>query len=284
MNNISRNLLILSILIFTFSVSYSQSETDTLKTSGKVVVKMNNGDEYTGNIIKQDSKVIVLKTENGEINLISSNVKTIEDYTYVGKYRFANPHDTRYFFGPTAIPIKKKKGYYQNVLLTTNFINYGIHENFSIGGGFEFFTTIFGQPIWFLTPKAGFKIQENLYVGGGFIMAGFAAEGTATLAYGAITLGSSETNVSFGAGYGLAGGEMTNYPALMFSGTHRVSNNVAILSENYFIPGDSESIYFGIHGFRILAKDNAFDIGLIIIPQVFEFIPALPFIGYSRAF
>tara|TARA_X000001036_G_C20602508_1_gene775533 strand:- start:309 stop:1037 length:729 start_codon:yes stop_codon:yes gene_type:complete len=242
---------------------------------------MKNGDEYKGSILKKDNERILLSMENGEINLIVSNVNSIENYDYVGKFEFANPHDTRYFFGPTGIPIKKGKGYYQNILVTTNFFNYGISNNISIGGGFEFISTVSGSPIWFLTPKIGHHISENIHMGGGFIMAGFAAEGTVTLGYGIFTVGQSETNLSVGVGYGIIAGELSDYPAIMMSGTHRISKSIALLSENYVI---RDNFYFGIHGIRILSRKNSFDIGTIVIPEIGEWIPALPYVGYVRVF
>jgi len=246
---------------------------------------MYNGDVYKGEILSRDDKTIVLKTVNGEINLIASNVSSIENYTYEGKFGFYNPHDTRYFFGPSGIPIKKGKGYYQNILVTTNFVNYGITKNISIGGGFEFISTILGSPIWFLTPKIGFDISENIHIGGGFIMAGFAAQGSATLLYSVFTLGDSETNLSLGAGYGLIDGNLSDYPAIMLSGTHRVGKSISLLSENYFLPSAFDnSIYFGIHGIRILSEKSSFDIGAIVISELVRFIPALPYVGYVRTF
>ena len=272
---------IILIGLLTSSVNNVFSQTDTLRQDPTVIIKMKNGDEYKGTLIKEDNNRMLLKTVNGEINLIASNVSSIENYDYSGKFEFANPHDTRYFFGPTGIPIKKGKGYYQNILVTTNFFNYGLTKNISIGGGFEFISTIFGSPIWFLTPKVGFDISENIHVGGGFIMAGFADEGTATLGYGVFTLGQSETNLSIGAGYGLIDRELSDYPAIMISGTHRISKSIALLSENYVIPN---SFYFGIHGIRILSKKNSFDIGAIVIPEIAAAIPALPYVGYIRVF
>ena len=156
MNKLINKITLISFFIFSFSHVFSQTETDTLKQGSTVIVKMNNGDEYKGQILNKDNKTILLKTVNGEINLIASNVSSIENYDYDGKFNFANPHDTRYFFGPSGIPIKKGKGYYQNVLVSANFVNYGIADNISIGGGFEFFSTIAGLPVWFLTPKVGF--------------------------------------------------------------------------------------------------------------------------------
>jgi|TARA_B110000858_G_C17783013_1_gene465749 hypothetical protein len=272
-------IILIGLLTSSFNNVFSQ--TDTLKQDQMVIIKMKNGDDYKGVLLKQGDGRILLKTVNGEMNLIASNIHSLENYDYVGKFEFANPHDTRYFFGPTGIPIKKGKGYYQNILVTTNFVNYGVTKNISIGGGFEFISTVLGSPIWFFTPKVGFDLSENIHVGGGFIMAGFADEGTATLGYGVFTLGQSETNLSIGAGYGLIDQELSDYPVIMISGTHRISKSIALLSENYVIP---DSFYFGIHGIRILSKKNSFDVGAIIIPEIASVIPALPYVGYVRVF
>jgi len=284
MKNLISKYFLIVFLTFSWNILFSQSETDSLKQEQIVVIKMENGDEYKGTVSKKDSETIVLKTVNGEISLIATNVRSIENYDYEGIFEFPNPHDTRYFFGPSGIPIKKGKGYYQNLAVTTNFVNYGITENFSIGGGFEFISTINGNPIWFLTPKVGFEVKENIHVGGGLFIAGFAAAGTATLGYGVVTFGDSETNLSIGAGYGLVDGELSDNPAIMFSGTHRVSKSISLLSENYVLPNSLEGVsYLGIHGIRILSKNNAFDIGLSFNPGA-SFLPSLPFVGYARAF
>ena len=284
MNMFFKFFLFFSLLFLSSLKVYSQVPIDTIKNPERVVVKMNNGDEFRGKILSRDQNTIVLETTNGTLNLISSNVRSINIDSYKGKFRFPNSNETRYFFGPSAIPIKKGKGYYQNVLLTTNFVNYGITRNFSIGGGVEFISLLFGSPIWFLTPKVGFKVAENSHVGGGFIMAGFAADGASTLGYGVYTLGSSETNITIGAGYGLIAGEFSNQPTVMLSGTHRVGNNVALLTENYFIPVGTSTNYTGILGLRLLAPKNSFDFGLVFGPQISDIIPAIPFIGYTRSF
>lgn len=272
------------LLCLGFSLT-AQPQIDTTKVGQTVVVKMKNGDEYTGQLISQDRQTIVLQTVNGEIRLITEQVSYLEPYAYAGKFSFPNPHDTRYFFGPTGIPLPRRKGYYQNVLITTNFVNYGVADNIAIGGGFEFISTIVGSPIWFLTPKAGFQVGKEFYAGGGFIMAGFAAEGTATLAYGVATVGHSETNASLGVGYGLIDGSLSRHPSIMISGAHRVSNSIGLLTENYIFPNAGDAtLYFGIHGIRIMSRKNAFDLGAVVIPEIASDVPALPFVGYVRVF
>lgn len=277
--------VILILFIFSCCNIFSQTDPEPSEQEQTVVVKMKDGEEYTGQIVRRDSENLVLRTVNGEIYLILENIRSIENYEYTGKYNFPNPHDTRYFFGPSGIPIKEGSGYYQNVLLTTNFVNYGITRNISVGGGLEFLSTVMGEPIWFFTPKIGFELSENIHAAGGVLVAGFASEGVATLTYGVFTFGSSESNISLGAGYGLVDGEFSAHPSVMVAGTHRISNNFALLTENYLIPGGDEGIQFlGIYGIRILSRKNAFDVGVIIIPEITSYIPALPFVGYARAF
>ena len=285
MRNLIYQIALISIFTFSLSTALAQIVIDSIPEGQTVTIEMNNGDEFQGQILAKNNEIITLKTVNGDINLIASSIKSIENYEYKGPFPFPNPHDTRYFFGPSGIPIKVGKGYYQNILVTTNFINYGITKNVSIGGGFEFISTIAGTPIWFLTPKVGFDISEKFHAGGGFIMAGFAAEGTATLGYGVVTLGGTESNASLGVGYGFVNNDITKYPAIMISGTHRVSKSIALLTENYILPNDyGDPAFFGIYGIRILSKKNSFDIGAIIIPQIADDIPALPYVGYVRVF
>lgn len=275
----------LIILFFTLSVMYSQQEENAVEEKQIVIIKMKNGDQFRGEIIDQNSNTIVLKTDNGEFKLSAANVDSIEKSEYRGEFTFENPHDSRYFFGPSAIPVKKRKGYYQNLMITTNFVNYGISKNLSIGGGFEFISTVTGNPIWFFTPKVGFDINKNFHVGGGVIMAGFAARGAATLGYGVVTVGHAESNITLGAGYGFVSGEFAEYPPFMVSGTHRITNSIALLSENYFIPNSENALnYFGIQGIRVLSEKNSFDIGGIVIPAIADVVPALPYVGYVRVF
>ncbi len=285
MKRIIRKIILLSVLVFTVTLAFSQTKSsDTTLLERKVIVKMANGDEFKGTLTNKDENTVILQTDNGVMNLVASNVKSIELDKYKGKFRFSNPHDTRYFFGPTGIPVKKNKGYYQNVLLSSNFVNYGITSNISIGGGLEFISTIAGYPTWFLTPKIGFDISEKSHAAGGILMIGVASRGTSTLAYWVHTFGGSESNVTIGAGYGLNSGQAFKFPAIMIGGTHRVSNGVALLTENYILPSSGSISYFGIHGVRFLTPKNSFDLGAIIIPQISSYIPALPFVGYARIF
>jgi hypothetical protein len=282
--------IFISLISILFSVTSIQVlgqsiAIDSLKVGQKVVAKMKNGDEFKGVIKNKSDSIIVINTMNGALHLNVTNVKSIDNDDYFGKFRFPNVYDTRYFFGPSGFQLKKNKGYYQNILLTSNFVHYGITNNISIGGGFEFASLIVGYPIWFISPKVGFEISKNVHAAGGVFIAGISTEGTAALGYGVVTLGSNESNITFGAGYGYMSGAMSKKPALMLNGTHRVGNGIALLSENYFIPNSSSGFDFlGIEGIRLLFPKNSFDFGLIVAPYASSFILPIPYIGFSKHF
>lgn len=285
MNSKIKKTLLLIFFSFSISFVYSQSNIDSLTKMKKVTIKMKNGDEYKGVFIQKTENTIILRTPNGDLHLIASNVSSITEDNYKGRFRFENSHDTRYFFGPSGKSIKRNKGYYQNLMLTSNFINYGVSDNISIGGGFEFISSILGYPVWFITPKVSFELSEDVNLAGGIFMAGFASEGTATLGYGVLTIGDSESNISFGTGYGFVSGEMSKRPTFMLSGTHRLNNSLALLSENYFISNyEGDYNLISVQGFRILSPKSSFDIGAFVIPNAGMTVFPIPFVGYARTF
>jgi len=275
---------ILCLFILSIPTLAQNIQDSTLSPNTHVTVKMSNGDTFNGFLIQQNDTTVLVHNENGKFILFASKVRNISKYSLRGKYGFENPHDTRYFFGPTAIPIGKKTGYYQNVLVAFNFVNVGISKNISIGGGFEFISTVLGTPIALITPKVGFQVAEKLYLGAGIFAGGMLGETGAGMGYGVITYGHPEANLSFGTGYAMIPDE-ESLPVFMLSGFKRAGRTVGLMTENYFFNTEIEgTIYVGIHGLRLMSYKNSFDIGAVVISEIADEVPALPFVGYSRVF
>lgn len=274
------------LLTFFVAISFSKSLTEPVDTNKVFIIKMENGEDYKGRIIQQNSTRVILKTKNEEWNLETNNIKSIEVFDYNGKFSYKNTNDNRYFYGPTAISLEKGKGYYQNIVVL-NSVSYGITENISIGGGFELFSILKGEsPFWYLTSKAGFKLKEKINVGAGLLVTGssnFKNAEFAAIGYGIFTYGSSDSNFSVGFGYGF---QKAKTPAVFLAGSNRIGNNLVLLSENYLIPtGFDETYHLGTHGIRILGKRNSFDFGLLTFNNLFqnEF-NVLPYGSYVRVF
>jgi len=276
---------LLILLMLPMSHIICQVSTEGFEEGLILTIKMEDGEVYSGELIYMGEEEIKIKTANSQINLLVSEVKEIkkEDYDF-SKFRFENPNKTRYFFSPSAEPLEKGEGYYQNVWLSINSVNYGITNNLTIGGGIEFVSTALGEPIWFLNPKIGIPIAKDLHIGGGVLLAGLGGNDVNGMAYGVFTYGNSDASASIGIGKGFRGDGIST----VASGTLRLNNSLALLTENYFLPLNIESSgineYIGIHGIRILSKKNTFDVGALVNPVLSEYIRALPYVGYTRHF
>jgi len=153
---------------------------------------------------------------------------------------FENPHSTRHFFAPTARSLQKGEGYYQNVYLLLNFVNYGITDNILIGGGATIIPGIgIEEQGYFLNPKVGFKVKDKLHLGGGaffVLLPNDSDEGSginAGILYGVSTYGTEENNISLGMGYAYSNEGSLDYPIAMIGGMYRISRRMAFVSENW---------------------------------------------------
>ena len=141
-------------------------------------LELRDGSTQIGNILQKDSATIILRTPSiPRMEIPAKNIVSIEELDATeykdGAYWFPNPHATRYLIGPSAFTLKKGEGYYQNTYIFLNSVNVGLSDNFSFGGGIEFISTFSSlgggnfDPIFYLTPKVGFKVAEKVQVGGG---------------------------------------------------------------------------------------------------------------------
>jgi hypothetical protein len=211
--------------------------------------------------------------------------------------QFDNPHPTRYFFGPSAIPLKKGERYYQNAYVLANSVQYGINDNFSIGGGavipFAFF----------ITPKWGYQVASKWHLGYGMLAAtSFIKDMNFGLAvaYGSATYGTKEHNVTLNAGWGAVKQQDPNSsyawrgarrPMFTISAMTRISNRVMLVTENWLFSlkeydfqtetytMKNRGILTG--GFRFMGEKNSFDFG-VLVPSG-EAV-AIPYIDYVFKF
>jgi hypothetical protein len=250
-----------------------------------------DGNEFLGEVLKEDARSVTINTRKyGEITLSKSEIKSRNKVEVQqikkGKYWFPNPQSTRYFWSPNGYGLKKGEGYYQNIWVLWNQFSYGITDNISIGGGI-IPVFLFGGPTpVFATLKFSIPVvKEKFNVGGGAIAGYVLGEEGAGLGivYGLATLGSHDANVTFGMGYGFAGGEWAQAPLININGMFRVSSRGYFITENYIVSVDGETIVVLTLGGRSIIKKAALDYGLVI--PVSEGIPfAFPWLGFTIPF
>lgn len=256
-------------------------------------IELTNGTTFTGRLLEETETEIKIQLE--EIGFLSIKKSKIEkmipveiSFEVKKSYWFKNPHATRLLFAPTAIPLKKGEGYYQNIYIVGNMFNYGVANNLSVGGGFDFitmFATIDDgwRPMINFNIKSGFRVSENFHAGVGGIYVTMPGEFSAGIAYGLGTIGSYNNNLSLGLGWGFVDYSFEEKPFIMIGGMFRMSEKLWFISENWIAPVDGNNYYTVIsYGVRFAAKRIAVDLAFInskdIVENIFIGIPFVDFV------
>jgi hypothetical protein len=273
------NLFFLIVLIITVAASGQVEE------KKRSLVTKNDGTEYIGVILKEDSREILLQTESiGEIFIPKHEIKSIEelreqDYQ-AGKYLGDNIFTTRYFLTTNGLPMKKGDSYAIIQLIGAEY-QVAIIDNLTVGG----MTSWVGVPI-IATAKYSFSIAENFSASVG-LLAGtgsWAATGSyGLLPFGTLTVGNNKLNLNFSAGYLNLNISDSNTSAPLYSiaGLARLSNKVSFVGDS-FIYAKDEVVAVVVPGLRFDRKNGgAFQFGFGGVIFNGELIPApIPIISW----
>jgi hypothetical protein len=214
-----------------------------------------------------------------------SNSVPTDTYTeqYVHPDSMISEHDSRYFFAPSALPLKKSELYYNSLYFLLHDIQYGVTDRLTIGMG----TTIIGLPVYFTT-KYSIPLQEksHLAVGNMLVAGTYGTNFLGNLAFATYTYGDSHSNISIGGGHlyfnpgNSNSGESSSIVGNL-SGIARAGKYFYFLTENYlfsfrntevarretFLPDGSilfqqgdydvrRNIWYGLTGIRFVRKNN----------------------------
>lgn len=286
------NTKIIFLFLFAFILTLS-ARTQTTNDSILVNIVTLDGNEFTGQVVLEDSLKIILKTEKlGEISISKVDIKKLNTVEIQqikdGKYWFPNPQSTRYFWSPNGYGLKEGEGYYQNIWVLWNQFSYGVTNNFSVGGGVIPLFLFGGAPTpVFGTAKFSIPVKkEKLNLGAGAIVGTVLGEEETGfgIVYGLSTFGSHDNNVTVGMGYGFAGGEWARSPLININGMFRVASRGYIITENYYINAGNESAVILSLGGRWIIKKAALEFGLVIpVAEIDAFI-AVPWLGFTIPF
>ena len=254
---------------------------------GEQRVELKNGTILIGTVLSETETQMELQiVDLGILTIKKEKIKSIVPLGQTKKtpkaYWFKNPHATRLLFAPTAIPLKKGEGYYQNIYIVANMFNYGVANNFSIGGGFDFIT-LFSEdmaPLLNVNIKSGFQVSENLHLGVGGLYVGMIDEFSAGIIYGLGTYGSYNTNATLGLGWGFVDGTFQEKPFIMIGGMARVSEKLWLVSENWIVPTPEYYLVVS-YGLRFAAKRIAVDLAFINSKDIYqELFIGIPFVDF----
>lgn len=283
------------------TTSFERKLIEKTKKQGNIIigsssnyrVEFVDGTTLNGVLLAETDTHIEIKLKDvGILTIDKANIKKMipleVDKEVSRSYWMENPHATRLLFAPTAIPLKRGEGYYQNIYIVGNMFNYGVMDNLSIGGGFDFITMFSSiddgwHPMLNFNIKSGFQVSDNFHAGAGGMYITIPDEGSAGIVYGLGTLGSYNSNLTLGLGWGFVDGTFEEKPFIMIGGMARVSDKLWLISENWFAPIGDEKYYTIVsYGLRFAARRIAVDLAFInskdIVEEIFIGIPFVDFV------
>ena len=199
-----------------------------------------------------------------------------------GEFWPADPNPTRLFFAPTGRSLKRGESYFGVYEILLPFVQYGITDRLSIGGGTPL---VFGSndlPFW-VTPKVQIYKARSTEVSLGVLHFFNVGDYNLGIAYGVVTTGSADSAVTVGAGYAYErsgeDGDDGGSPLVMVGGERRVSRRIKLVTENYVF-NDGGLVSGGV---RFLGERLSVDLGLVSPIGVGEFV-AVPIINFVWKF
>ncbi len=275
---IVRHLIISLVLLSFLPGIVSAQQNFTGEISKTYQFTLNDGSMVTGKIISiTEDEVVITSGSMGEVTLKKENIKTMIPVSSIDQkvsgIWFPNPNPSRYLLSNSAIPQEKNSGYYQNTWIFLNSFSYAFTNYISVSGGFEIFSLMAGGDApyaFYINPKVSFKAAENFYAGGSVLYANtirtvteFGGLGTVNLF---ATYGNKNNNITGALGWGFADNNFSSRPLITVSGMARLSKRIALVSENWLVPGiDNDSGYYGIfsYGIRFLGQKTSIDLAFI---------------------
>jgi hypothetical protein len=254
---------------------------DTTRVADQVkktfVVIKNDGTEYTGPIISQDEREVLIETrEIGRLYIPKHEIKSIRELTSAdlrsGILPENNIFSSRYFLTTNGLRMRKGDSY-----ALFNYwgpeIQYSVTDGFTLGA----MSTWVAMPI-IISAKTSFSASDNMHFGFG-VLAGtlsWAKWNTGgILPYAAATIGNSRNNFSISAGYARVSSEgaSAGAPLLSFGCLLRITDKVSFVGDS-FIYMEKGSFAIIVPGIRVTRKpDRAFQIGFAAISAESKMIP-----------
>lgn len=251
-------------------------------------LELRDGSSIVGRVVATTDSTLTLERPSGQrISLRRNEVASREEaegrVTEQGEFVRTDPNDTRLFFGPTARPLGAGNGYVSTFEIFFPFVAYGVGSRTTIAGGTIPLPVLFFQVVYF-APKVTVLNRPRASAAVGVLHATVADAGSGGIAYGVGTFGNPEAAVTVGAGFAYAtDAGFSDRPAIIVGGELQVSNNVKLISENYFIVGqETNALLSG--GVRLFGQRLAGSLGLGTTPGFvtegdvsFPFVPILSF-------
>lgn len=254
------------------------------------VIELRDGSSLIGRIAEVRGDTVVFATAVTRALVPRSAILSVREIGNPvvapnGEVWLPDPGVTRLLFAPTGRMLAQGDGYFSNAYLFFLGFFQAPSDRLTIGGGMSIIPSgdFIEDNAYYLMPKVGLVQSErvNVAVGGlaGVVPGADGASGG--IAYGVATLGSRESNLTFGAGYGFNDDEVMDTPLLMLGLYQRLTRRTAFISENYVLPGEDPIVFS--YGLRFFGEKLSVDFAFLNASNS-SIMPGIPYIAFAKHF
>ncbi len=273
---------------------YAMEQIDTTKNVPQktYLITTAEGNEFSGTIISQDEREVVIDTKNkGRIAIPKYQIKVMKEIsskelTQEGDYNPEPEFASRYFITTNGLPLKKGDNYILWNIYGPD-IQFSLSDHFGVG----IMTSWVGIPV-IGTAKYSFNLGKNtnMAIGGLFGTGSWSApEFGLALPFAAFTYGDRKNNINFSGGYGSIWTDTDSEGKALFSiaGITALGKKASLVFDSFIIPGSANSDGYSliVPGFRIQTnRGRFFQFGFAAIYNNGEVVAALPMFQWFTRF
>jgi hypothetical protein len=250
-----------------------------------VTIETKKGDVFNGTYKEIGRDSIVIVDASGELKKIAKSEILYIDQSNGKSNWFTVPVNHRYFFGATAIPLRKYEVVFENNDLVINSVKFGLTNRLTLGAGMVLRENYFFMAKYSVYRKRNYSLSMGVSY---YNMPKDLIEtpsGEDLKRFGKIsamsTWGNLNFNVSVNVSYLYARSGFVP-PFVTISGFGRVTKHLGILTENTF-SADVKNQLLPVcsMGTRWFGKRGAFDAGVYLNALTSKELFILPYLAYS---
>ena len=265
---------LLLVCVLSVQASLAQDSGET-RADSLVSISLADGTLIEGTIIEETETHVLVETPAGlEVRVPRTSMVAMEERR-PGAFSRPDPNYTRLMFAPTGRPLRRGEGYFFSHWVIFPGVAYGFSDRLGVAAGLSVIPGVgLGEQILSLAPKVSLYDSGDAALSAGVLyMRAFGpADAAAGMAFVVGTKGSRDKSFTCGLGLGYIAEEdeavdFAEHPVLLLGGNIRLSETMALVSENWIITGQDRGLGeqpLGI-ALRFFGSRIAVDAGAIII-------------------
>jgi hypothetical protein len=238
----------------------------------QVQVVLKDGQVVRGRLVEQSASMIVLESSGARLSFPTDAVRELSragaPVAPPPSARVRDPNRARYLYSPSGFMLNQGEGYVEQTELIFTTANVGVTDWLSLQAGTSLPWLIYHPsttPVVF-GAKIGGGVTDWLHLSLSFAGYKFVSADPGGLAFATATFGSEDLNLGISVAKAVAYTDSSfKSPGKAFgtlSGVWRVSNSIALVSENWIFDTTSDTYWIGSAAVRFISDGLGVDAGL----------------------